>query len=214
VNKKLILILLTVGVIISLIFGAKWIQRFLQVDSCLDRGGRWNYELNECEEYYDINKENLSDFYWKSDYDTVQNREILIKGRLLDSLGQSPNELIEILNKRNRQPKIEYIDIISDTIIIQIINDGFLTEKMGTTGAYCYLGETVFTLTENDLIKFVKIEMDSGKNELKENKLDYYIRIYYILLSLQNNLKRIYYVDKKSNYQNKRITGTNLEFME
>jgi hypothetical protein len=70
----------------------KWIQRFLQVDSCLDRGGRWNYELNECEEYYDINKENLSDFYWKSDYDTVQNREILIKGRLLDSLGQSPNE--------------------------------------------------------------------------------------------------------------------------
>jgi hypothetical protein len=29
------------------------------------------------------------------------------------------------------------------------------------------------------------------KNELKENKLDYYIRIYYILLSLQNNLKRI-----------------------
>ena len=163
-NKKLILILLTVGVIISLIFGAKWIQRFLQVDSCLDRGGRWNYELNECEEYYDINKENLSDFYWKSDYDTVQNREILIKGRLLDSLGQSPNELIEILNKRNRQPKIEYIDIISDTIIIQIINDGFLTEKMGTTGAYCYLGETVFTLTENDLIKFVKIEMDSGSH--------------------------------------------------
>jgi hypothetical protein len=94
----------------------------------------------------------------------VQNREILIKGRLLDSLGQSPNELIEILNKRNRQPKIEYIDIISDTIIIQIINDGFLTEKMGTTGAYCYLGETVFTLTENDLIKFVKIEMDSGSH--------------------------------------------------
>jgi hypothetical protein len=58
----------------------------------------------------------------------------------------------------------EYIDIISDTIIIQIINDGFLTEKMGTTGAYCYLGETVFTLTENDLIKFVKIEMDSGSH--------------------------------------------------
>jgi hypothetical protein len=30
-----------------------------------------------------------------------------------------------------------------------------------------------------------------GKNELKENILDYYIRIYYILLSLQNNLKKI-----------------------
>jgi hypothetical protein len=161
-NKKLILILLTIGVIILLIFGAKWIRRFLQIDSCLERGGRWNYELNECEEYYNINKENLSDFYWKSEYDTVQNREILIKGRLVDSLGQSPNELIEILNKRNQQPKIEYIDIISDTIKIQIINDEFLTEQMGTTGAYFYLGETVFTLTESDLIRFVKIEMDSG----------------------------------------------------
>ena len=163
-NKKLIVILLTVCIIIALIFGAKWIQQFLQVDSCLDRGGRWNYELNECEEYYDINKENLSYFYWKSDYDTVNNREILIKGRLVDSLGQSPNELVEILNKRNQQPKIEYIDIISDTIKIKIINDEFLIEKMGTTGAYCYLGETVFTLTENDLIRFVEIEMESGSH--------------------------------------------------
>ncbi len=35
---------------------------------------------------------------------------------------------------------------------------------MGTTGAYCYLGETVFTLTENELIKYVEIEMDSGSH--------------------------------------------------
>ena len=163
-NKKLTIILFTTGVIIALIFGTKWINRFFQIDSCLERGGRWNYELNVCEEYYQINKENLSDFYWKSDYDTVNNKEFLIKGKLIDSLGQSPNELIEILNKRNQKPKIEYIDIISDTIIIQIINDEFLTEQMGTTGAYCYLGETVFTLTESDLIRFVKIEMDFGSH--------------------------------------------------
>jgi hypothetical protein len=83
---------------------------------------------------------------------------------LVDSLGQSPNELIEILNKRDQQPKIEYIDIVSDTILIQIINDEFLTEQMGTTGAHCYLGETVFTLTENDLIRYVEIEMDYGSH--------------------------------------------------
>ena len=163
-NKKLILILLIFGVIISLIFGTKWIQRYLQIDSCLDKGGRWNYELNECEEYYDINKENLSDFYWKSDYDTVKNKEVLIKGRLVDSLGLSPNQLVEILNKRDLKPKIKYIDIKSGTIIIQIINDEYLAEQMGTTGAYCYLGETVLTLTENELIKYVKIEMDSGSH--------------------------------------------------
>ena len=163
-NKKLIIWLLIIGGIIALIFGTKWINRFFQIDSCLDRGGRWNYELNECEEFYQIINENLADFYWKSNYDTVNNKEFLIKGRLMDSLGKSPNELIEILNKRNVQPKIEYIDIQSDTIKIQIINDEFLTEQMGTTGAYCYLGETVFTLTENDLIRFVKIEMDYGSH--------------------------------------------------
>jgi len=164
VNKKLILWLLIIGGIIALILGTKWINRFFQIDSCLDRGGRWNYELNECEEYYQINNDNLSDFYWKSDYDTINNKEFLIKGRLIDSLGKSPHELIEILNKRNVQPKIEYLVIQSDTIKVQIVNDEFLTEQMGTTGAYCYLGETVFTLTENDLIRFVKIEMDSGSH--------------------------------------------------
>lgn len=25
------------------------IDQFLKVDRCLDRGGRWNYEINQCE---------------------------------------------------------------------------------------------------------------------------------------------------------------------
>ncbi|MDA3905871.1 MAG: hypothetical protein PF484_07335 [Bacteroidales bacterium] len=163
-NKKLIIGFLIIGGLIALIFGTKWINRFFQIDSCLNKGGRWNYELNECEQYYQITNENLAEFYWKSEYDTVNNKEFLTKGRLIDSLGKSPNELIEILNKRNVQPKIEYLDIQSDTIKIQVVNDKFLTEQMGTTGAYCYLGETVFTLTENDLIRFVRIEMDFGSH--------------------------------------------------
>ncbi len=129
-NKKLIIATSLIIIIIILTFGTLWVQGFLKIDSCLDKGGQWNYELNKCEGYYDINKENLCDFYWKSDYDTVKNKEILIKGRLVDSLGQSPNQLIEILNKRDQKPKIKYIDIISGTIIIQIINDEYLAEQM------------------------------------------------------------------------------------
>ncbi len=98
-RKLIIIILLIIGIIITLIIGIKWTKRFFQIDSCLESGGRWNYELNECEEYYDIKKENLSKFYWQTDYDTVKNKEILIKGKLIDSLGKYPNELIEILNK-------------------------------------------------------------------------------------------------------------------
>jgi hypothetical protein len=35
---------------------------------------------------------------------------------------------------------------------------------MGTSGADCYLAEKIFTLTENDLIKFVRIEMNYGSH--------------------------------------------------
>ncbi|WP_282125350.1 hypothetical protein [Marinifilum flexuosum] len=35
---------------------------------------------------------------------------------------------------------------------------------MGTTGAYCFLGETIFTLTELDSINKVSIEMEVGSH--------------------------------------------------
>jgi hypothetical protein len=27
-----------------------WVRKFLLIDACLDRGGRWNYTIGECEE--------------------------------------------------------------------------------------------------------------------------------------------------------------------
>jgi len=44
-KKKII-----VGLIIVFMLAASiWVRNFLAVDSCLDEGGRWNYELGECE---------------------------------------------------------------------------------------------------------------------------------------------------------------------
>jgi hypothetical protein len=81
---------------------------------------------------------------------------------LLDSIPKSPNELIGILNLRPGKSKVEYVNIVRDTIIIKILNDEYLTEQMGTFGAECYMAETIYTLTESDLIKFVRFEMDYG----------------------------------------------------
>jgi len=162
--RKPIIIVLIIGIVIILIFGINWTKRFFQIDSCLDRGGRWNYELNECEEYYDFDSESITKFYWHSEFDTVKNHEFLNKGKLLDSIGQTPVELIEILNRRKSLSKIELIDFSKDTIRIRILNDEYITEQMGSSGAYCYLGETVFTLTENNLIGFVRIEMNYGSH--------------------------------------------------
>jgi hypothetical protein len=44
-RNVVLLFALLATVIASLI----WLKRFLAVDSCLDRGGRWNYELSTCE---------------------------------------------------------------------------------------------------------------------------------------------------------------------
>lgn len=162
--RKPIIINLIIGIIIILIFGINWTKRFFEIDSCLDRGGRWNYELNECEVYYDLDSEILTRLFWHTEYDSINNAEYLIKGDLVDSLSKTPNELIQILNKRKTKSKIEIIQVNGDTIKIRVLNDEFLTEQMGTTGAYCFLGETVFTLTENESFDYVKIVMNCGSH--------------------------------------------------
>jgi hypothetical protein len=43
--------LLLTGAALMLIFGVNWIIQFFRIDSCLDKGGKWNYETNKCESY-------------------------------------------------------------------------------------------------------------------------------------------------------------------
>lgn len=164
-NKKLIIIIISVlGFSLVLILGIKWTKRFFQIDKCLDSGGKWNYELNRCEGAYNLDSVKISDFYWYSDFDTILNKEYLTKGKMLDSTSKSPYELINILNRRKPKCKIEYIRIVGDTITVKILDDEYLSEQMGTSGAYCYLAEAVFTLTEIHSIKYVRIEMEAGSH--------------------------------------------------
>ena len=157
-------LLLIVGTVLILILGALWIFRYLQVDACLDKGGCWDYELKKCDCSHTIDTTRIADYYWKSDYDTTLHKEFLKRGVLLDSISNSPNKLINILNLRPSESKVEFAEITGDTMIIRILNDTFLTQQMGSLGAYCYMAETVFTLTENDSTRFVKFEMDYGSH--------------------------------------------------
>lgn len=41
-----------IGLVILFAFGlilTPKVKRFFEIDSCLDSGGRWNYEMNYCE---------------------------------------------------------------------------------------------------------------------------------------------------------------------
>jgi hypothetical protein len=154
--------LVIVGIIAILIFIILKIYRIYQIDSCIDKGGKWNYDLNKCECFYTIDTNRIADYYWISVFDTIKNQEYLKRGKMLDSISKSPNELINILNFRPSKCKIEYVNIDEDTLKIRILDDEYLTEQMGTSGVDCYMAETIFTLTENDLIKFIRFEMDYG----------------------------------------------------
>ncbi|WP_166642746.1 hypothetical protein [Methylocaldum gracile] len=42
-------IIILAVVLILLMAGGIWLRKQLQIDSCLDAGGRWNYEEGVCE---------------------------------------------------------------------------------------------------------------------------------------------------------------------
>ena len=65
---------------------------------------------------------------------------------------------------RGLSHKIDYVDIVGETLKVRILEDEYLTEQMGTSEADCYMAETIYTLTENDLIQFVRFEMDYGSH--------------------------------------------------
>ena len=136
----------------------------MKVDSCLDQGGRWNYDLKKCDCLFTIDQTRIADYYWTSVPDTLLNREFLKRGKMLDSLSRLPDELIRILNMRQSKCKIQYVGITGDTLKIKILDDEYLTEQMGTDGADCYMAETIYTLTENDLFHFVRFQMDYGSH--------------------------------------------------
>lgn len=164
-SKKLIHIIIAILVVVLLaIYGTNMMIRHFRMEACIQKGGQWNHELNRCEEVEAHTSALNTDFYWHTLYDSIQNKEYLKKGKLLDSKVSSVTSLIEVLNKRTTECKIQYIDRRNDTLQIRILNDEFLTEQMGSSGSYCFLGETVYTLTENDSIKFVRIDMNEGSH--------------------------------------------------
>ena len=47
-NKITRFVLCVLSLVLLVIFGY-WLKGFLKIDSCLDRGGRWNYDTATCE---------------------------------------------------------------------------------------------------------------------------------------------------------------------
>jgi hypothetical protein len=161
-NREKTVLVLTIIVLVILTFGIAKIYRDHQREACIKKGGYWNKELNKCQSIDEIS--DMKDYYWHTAYDSTLHREYLEKGKLLNAYPHATAALIEVLNKRAEICKIKYLNQQNDTLHIRILNDEALTEQLGSTGAHCYLGETVYTLTENDSVKQVKIDFTEGSH--------------------------------------------------
>ena len=76
-------------------------------------------------------------------------------------------KLISIINlKYQDKVRLDFVNILHDTIFVKIDNSEYLTQQMGTAGATVYMISATFTLTELPNIKFVNFDFEVGDHAL------------------------------------------------
>jgi len=116
---------------------------------------------------------------WYVDVDPAGSSIILVRGKKVGEIKHDVNKLILALNKavvdaeilRPRGegvatdfPVIRLQKIEQRTADIEIQNDLYLTQSMGSAGAQGYLAEVTFTLTEMPGVKTVNFIFTEGDN--------------------------------------------------
>jgi spore germination protein GerM len=102
---------------------------------------------------------------------------LLIRGTRVDKIKNHIYKLIHALNKSEKDPeafrtpedkeptdppKLKLRDIKEQVVNVEVINDEYLTQRMGSTGAEEFIAVATFTLTEYDNIKFVNFIFEEG----------------------------------------------------
>ncbi len=104
---------------------------------------------------------------------------MLVRGSKIDQIKHDIHQLVAALNQSSEDPehfrtpdhqepidppkvKLLGIDDQHHVVNVGIINDEYLTQKMGTTGAEWFLAAVTFTLTEYRQIKFVDFVFREG----------------------------------------------------
>ncbi len=102
---------------------------------------------------------------------------LLIRGAKVDMIKNDINKLIYALNGSEKDPesfrtpegkdptdppKLKLRNIKGRVVTVEVINDEYLTQRMGTAGADSFMAEATFTLTEYDNIKFVNFIFEAG----------------------------------------------------
>lgn len=108
-------------------------------------------------------------------------KEMLVRGKNIDSIKNDARELVAALNGTNADPesfrtprdkeptdppKIAFKQIVKGVADIEVINAEYLTQRMGSSGAQVYLAQVTYTLTENPDIQKVNFMFEEGDHAM------------------------------------------------
>ncbi len=120
-------------------------------------------------------------YTWHAELDTAAGVETLVRGNKIDHIKNDARKLVSALNKsvegfetthpltdavKTEFPQINLQKIEQQTANVEITNDRYLTQNMGSDGAQDYLAEVTFTLTENPGIKAVNFIFNAGDHAM------------------------------------------------
>lgn len=74
----------------------------------------------------------------------------------------SSAQLIDLLNQSYPDVQLTFVKVSHDTIYVKISDSEKLANELGDTGAEDYLASATYTLTQNNNIHFVNIDMKAG----------------------------------------------------
>jgi hypothetical protein len=116
-------------------------------------------------------------YVWYVDYDAKTGNALMVRGEKVDEIKGDINNLIDALNGHDEDPesprtpgdqgpygppRIKLRNIEGRTVHVEIINDEYLTQRMGTSGAQDYLAAVAYTLTEHPGISRVNFLFEEG----------------------------------------------------
>jgi hypothetical protein len=122
-----------------------------------------------------------ADYTWHAEFDPTANVETLVRGSKINHIKNDIAKLVIALNRaveksetaRPREdaahtgfPVIRLRNIDQQTANVEIANDQYLTQSMGSDGAQGYLAEVTYTLTENPGIKSINFLFAAGDHAM------------------------------------------------
>ncbi|MDH4162530.1 MAG: hypothetical protein OEW15_07550 [Nitrospirota bacterium] len=116
------------------------------------------------------------DHAWSVEEDANSGADRLVRGARINEIRDDVNKLIFALNRSFRDsgpdeaaaelPHLRLQAIDKGVARVEIINSGYLTERMGTSGAQGYLAAATYTLTESPSIKAVEFIFAAGEHAM------------------------------------------------